>query len=118
MQLIEFDTPEYLFCEIPIKDKSINDERVWIYCPKALSLIEFVNQTVLDERTEEYLFDFDKIAGRFHYLDDFEAFWVQNNCEATDNDKEEILQGAWKFYLNYMKWEEGNLDEKIKSDFN
>jgi hypothetical protein len=43
MGKLEFEKPEFLFCEIPIKDGSDDDDRLWIYHLDSLSLIEFIN---------------------------------------------------------------------------
>jgi hypothetical protein len=35
-------TPEFFMCEIPVKDGTFNDQRLWVYHRKSLSLIEFL----------------------------------------------------------------------------
>ena len=38
MKKFDFIKPEFLMCEIPIKDGSQHDDRLWIYHLKSLSL--------------------------------------------------------------------------------
>ncbi|MBF03240.1 MAG: hypothetical protein CMP76_08085 [Flavobacterium sp.] len=40
---IEFFQPEFFLCEIPIKNNTFHDHRLWVYHRLSLSLIEFVN---------------------------------------------------------------------------
>jgi len=43
MPKFNFTQPKFLLCEIPIKNGSQNDNRLWVYHRLSLSLIEFVN---------------------------------------------------------------------------
>lgn len=104
-------TPEFLFCELPIKDGSFNDERIWVYHTQSLSLIEFIN---VDTFTD---FQFNGIQDRFEYesiigfneIENFFAVFVQNNCEATGNNPNDILKKAWLFFESYLRWEDQNI---------
>lgn len=61
MEKFNFAKPEFLLCEIPIKDGSQNDNRIWVYSTNSLSLIEFIN---VDEFID---FQFNGIQERFEY---------------------------------------------------
>lgn len=101
MKKFEFNQPEFLFCEIVKKDDSQNDGRIWIYHRKSLSLIEFVN---VDDFKD---FQFEGKQDRFEYQDEnWFGVFVQNNCEETDNDADEVLKKAWKYLEDYFIWED------------
>ena len=107
MQLSEYIQPEYLFCEIEPKDGTFNDHRIWIYHRPSLSLIEFIYLNDIDD------FHFEGLQKDYIYQgleeNDPEAYkgvFVQNNCEITDNDPIQVIDGAWKYLENYFKWED------------
>jgi len=107
----ELITPEFLFCEIPIKDNTFNDNRIWIYSVKSLSLIEFINVDDLVDfnfPTAKYRFEYQNSDGN---IEDYFAVFTQNNCEYTGNDADQIMQKSWKFLSDYLRWEDGNIDE-------
>jgi hypothetical protein len=106
MGKFEFTKPEFLFCEIPIKDGSDHDDRIWIYHLDSLSLIEFIN-------VDDFK-DFQSVGkqDRFEYLDEnWFGVFVQNNCEATEQNPDQVLKKAWKFLEEYFDWEEEQEDE-------
>jgi hypothetical protein len=106
MGKLEFEKPEFLFCEIPIKDGSDDDDRLWIYHLDSLSLIEFIN---VDDFTD---FQFTGKQDRFEYLDEnWFGVYVQNNCESTNQNADQVLKKAWKFLEEYFDWEEEQEDE-------
>jgi hypothetical protein len=106
MNKLEFEKPEFLFCEIPIKDGSDEDDRLWIYHLDSLSLIEFIN---VDDFTE---FQFNGKQDRFEYLDEnWFGVYVQNNCESTNQNADQVLKKAWKYLEEYFDWEEEQEDE-------
>jgi hypothetical protein len=106
MNKLEFEKPEFLFCEIPIKDGSDEDDRLWIYHLDSLSLIEFIN---VDDFTE---FQFIGKQDRFEYLDEnWFGVYVQNNCESTNQNADQVLKKAWKYLEEYFDWEEEQEDE-------
>jgi hypothetical protein len=106
MGKLEFEKPEFLFCEIPIKDGSDEDDRLWIYHLESLSLIEFIN---VDDFTD---FQFIGKQDRFEYLDEnWFGVYVQNNCESTNQNADQVLKKAWKFLEEYFDWEEEQEDE-------
>jgi len=101
MKKFEFIQPDFLFCEIVIKDDSPNDHRIWIYHRKSLSLIEFIN---VDDFNN---FQFSGKRDRFEYLDEnWFGVFVQNNCEATDHDANVVLKRAWQYLEEYFVWED------------
>jgi len=110
MPKFNFNQPEFLFCEIAIKNGSPNDNRIWIYHRLSLSLIEFVN---VDDFKD---FQFKGIQQLFQYetLEDIENWvgvFVQNNCDATDNVPTQVLQSAWNYLKDYFIWEDNNIKE-------
>ena len=97
MKKIDYIQPDFLFCEIVIKDDSQNDGRIWIYHRLSQSLIEFVN---VDDFKD---FQFKGKQERFEYLgENWFGVFVQNNCEATDNNENEVLKKAWRYLENYF----------------
>lgn len=101
MKKFEFTQPDFLFCEIAIKDDSQNDDRIWIYHRKSLSLIEFIN---VDDFKD---FQFAGKQDRFEYLDEnWFGVFVQNNCEATEYNEDKVLKAAWKYLEDYFVWED------------
>jgi hypothetical protein len=106
MEKFEFTKPEFLFCEIPIKDGSDEDDRLWIYHLDSLSLIEFINVDYLSD------FQFTGKQDRFEYLDEnWFGVYVQNNCESTNQNADQVLKKAWKFLKEYFDWEEEQEEE-------
>jgi hypothetical protein len=106
MGKLEFEKPEFLFCEIPIKDGSDDDDRLWIYHLDSLSLIEFIN---VDDFTD---FQFTGKQDRFEYLDEnWFGVYVQNNCEFKEQNADQVLKKAWKFLEEYFDWEEEQEEE-------
>lgn len=86
MKKITFETPDFLICETPIKNNNFNDLRLWIYCPAALSLIEFIK---LDD-----LLDF-KFKDDDYFVFNNEAWtaqFTQNNCEITGVNETQLKQ--------------------------
>lgn len=101
MKKFEFTQPDFLFCEIAIKDNSQNDDRLWVFHRQSLSLVEFIN---VDDFKD---FEFTGTQDRFEYLDEnWFGVFVQNNCEATDNNPDEVLKAAWKYLEEYFIWED------------
>jgi hypothetical protein len=106
MEKFNFTKPEFLFCEIPIKNGSQHDDRIWIYHLNSLSLIEFIN---VDDFVD---FQFTGKQDRFEYLDEnWFGVFVQNNCEVTEQNPEAVLKKAWKYLEEYFDWEEEQDEE-------
>ena len=101
MKKFEFIQPEFLMCCIAIDDGSQNDDRIWIYHRLSLSLIEFIN---VDDFKD---FKFTDKLDRFEYLDEnWFGVFVQNNCEATDHNANDVLKRAWKYLEDSFVWED------------
>lgn len=106
MKKFEFTKPEFLFCEIPIKDGSDHDDRIWIYHLESMSLIEFIN---VDDFKD---FQFIGKQDRFEYLDEnWFGVFIQNNCEGTEQNPDQVLKKAWKYLEEYFDWEEEQDEE-------
>ena len=106
MKKFDVIKPEFLMCEIPIKDGSENDDRLWVYHLDSLSLIEFI---CVDDFKD---FQFTGKQDRFEYLgENWFGVFVQNNCEVTENDADQVLKKAWKYLEEYFDWEEEQEEE-------
>ena len=108
-KVLDFDLPEFLLAEKPIKDGTMDDHRVFVYHTKTLSLIEAIP---LDEYP-----DFEKTTTALSMAFDYghEKFLMvfhQNNVEATSElDPSNVLSRAFRFYASYLEWEDKNLDD-------
>jgi hypothetical protein len=72
----------------------------------SLSLIEFIN---VDDFKD---FQFVGKQDRFEYLDEnWFGVFVQNNCETTEQNPDQVLKKAWKFLEEYFDWEEEQDEE-------
>ena len=106
MEKFNFTKPEFLMCEIPIKDGSQHDDRIWIYHTASLSLIEFI---YVDDFAD---FSFIGKQDRFEYLgENWFGVFVQNNCESADQDADQVLKKAWQFLEDYFVWEDEQEEE-------
>jgi hypothetical protein len=108
----ELKLPNFFHAEIPIKDGSFQDQRAWIYCPQALSLIEIIPE---DETVTAI--NRDLVQKKFIYEnpdcfpEEFRLVIAQNNCELAGVDPVELLYKAWLWYEQYLIWEDAQLDE-------
>lgn len=109
MEKLNFTQPEFLLCEIPIKNDTFNDNRLWVYHRLSLSLIEFVNVEQFKD------FQFTNAADRFEFENDtgftenYFAVFVQNNCKATNQNEKQVVKNAWQFLKDYFIWEDKNI---------
>jgi hypothetical protein len=102
MKIEELIIPEFIFGEIPIKTGSIHDQRMWIYCTRALSLIEVIAEDELTVAIDRKL-----LQKKYQHEDEqYTLVFIQNNCEATENDPNDLLDNAWHFIAQYFKWED------------
>lgn len=107
MSLIEYTQPEFLLCELPIKDGSFNDDRLWIYHRLSLSLIEFVClNDIQNENFEGLNKDFIYFGNDEVDPEAWKGVFVQNNTELFELDAIEVMDKAWKFLEDYLKWED------------
>lgn len=108
MPKFNFKTPEFLMCEIPVKDNSPNDDRLWVYHTKSLSLIEFVCVSDFPD------FQFKGKMERFEYFngddtEDWFGVFVQNNCNGFELDDNDVLKQSWLYLKAYLEWEDKNI---------
>ena len=105
MQKLDFKNPEFLFCEIPIKNGTFNDNRVWIYHLPSLSLIEFVEANAFID------FKFNSKQALFQYeYENYIGVFTQNNCNNLNLNPDDILKKSWLFLKDYLAWEDKNID--------
>ncbi|WP_169630373.1 hypothetical protein [Flavobacterium sp. ASW18X] len=103
MTMEEFDLPEFIFGEFPIKDGGFNDERQFIF-HKGVSLIEII---AFDEFI--HVIDSSKISKQYSYFgEDFSLTYHTNNTEHLGLNPMEVLDKAWEFYRDYLIWEDTN----------
>ncbi|MCP9763911.1 hypothetical protein [Lacihabitans soyangensis] len=113
MSAEELFVPEFLLAEIPIKDKSVQDDRLWIYSSKYVSLIE-----AYCEGFVVFVFPLNMIQKKFEYVNSdgvtetWNLVFVQNNVGFVDSEKNpvEVLDDAFHFLETYLTWEDINLD--------
>ncbi len=97
MKKFEFTQPHFYLCGIAIEDGTENDDRIWVYHRKSLSLIEFINVDHFKD------FQFTGKQDRFEYLEEnWFGVFVQNNCEATDHNEDKVLRAAWEYLRDYF----------------
>ncbi len=112
MRAVELFIPEFVLVEIPVKDGSMHDERMWIYCPQALSMIEVISEFEIDAVLHSSL-----IQKRFKFTnsqgeeESFTLGIVQNNCGLAEVDPHDLLDRAWHFFNDYLVWEDSNIDD-------
>ena len=71
-----------------------------------MSLIEFIN---VDDFKD---FNFVGKQDRFEYLDEnWFGVFVQNNCEVTEQNADQVLKKAWEYLEDYFDWEEEQDEE-------
>ncbi|WP_454045054.1 hypothetical protein [Chryseobacterium sp. Marseille-Q8038] len=126
MNNFKFEQPEFLLCEIGIKDSSLlgdhilNDERIWVYHLKSQSLVEFVFMNELGT------YNFKEKHKEFSYFNyRYIGFFVQNNCTITKQNEDTVLDLAWDYLESFFIWEDKtiNIKDHLKSirsgnDFN
>lgn len=118
MGIQDYTKPDFLLCEIPIKDGSFHDQRTWVYALNALSLIEFLHIDHFED------FELDKKSSLFiHAMNDQEdEHWVgiftQDNCGILGLNPTEVMNAAWIFFRGYLAWEDDNIDKDDRSRIN
>ena len=107
--------PPFLFCELPVKDGSIQDERAFIYCTNYISLIE-----VWPLELGPAAWPKEQFQKNYKYFDeDFILVFTQNNVDlvneqisdiavlqgkASRKTQEQLMDEAWQFYREYLEW--------------
>ena len=101
IQRNEYTTPRFIIGDTLIKDGSFHDDRVWIYCPSALSLIEFICLDGLGDfefKNNDY-FIYKNIDGD---EENWTAQFAQNNCEMVDVDAEALKKEAIEIFKQHL----------------
>lgn len=116
----EIKLPKFLLAENPTED---HNKFVYIYSPVYMSLVLIVaedRQTVV--LNEEMMA---KPRKTFKYQDEtFELIMLQNNVLMTGGQlapkisEIEFLDLSWSWWENYLRWEDGNIDENESSKLN
>lgn len=90
--------PQFLISQMPFEEDLILSNRLWQYCPRALSLIGVLVTDNLDNNGLERFFP-QKFSGKFPDGESLEFLFllIQNNCEKTGYDPETLLlsEGEW-----------------------
>lgn len=113
MKITEIKNPEFIFGEIPIKDDSWNDNRIFITSVKYLSIIECFRLDEIDVS-----FPPNQIQKTFVHKnsdginEDWLLVFTQNNISIVDEfiTHEDVLQSAWEYLELYLIWEDINID--------
>ena len=112
--------PKFLLAEEPTQP---TDRDIFIYSPHYLSLVivipEYEKTTLLNNETRN------NPRKTFQYEDEsFELVIIQNNVLqaggvlSPEITEEEFLNQAWKFWKDYLIWEDRNIDESQTSELN
>lgn len=116
---MEIKAPDFLLCENPIKDGTSEGLRTFIYVPSKISLIEIFsldisppifNQVVI---LKEYTY-----KNTDGVLETYILAFLQNNCSVTESNDYKVLDEAWGFYENYLRWEDHNIDKNDRATHN
>lgn len=99
---VDLTTPEFLLCETPFKNESYNDHRTWIYATQALSLIEFICVDDFEDFELNKDFVYYNYTNSEGQIESWLGVYTQNNCEATEQDTEKVMDQAWKWYTKYL----------------
>jgi hypothetical protein len=111
METNELMIPEFILADIPVKDGSSQDGRIFVYCTKAMSLVEAIAEFDSDVR-----FSPDIVQNRYLFanIDGVEVWFsvgiVQNNCDLAKMDPYQVLDASWDYFCNYLKWQDSNID--------
>ena len=95
----------------------------YIYSPHYLSLVLVIPEDVATGTLNKETIK--KLRKTYRYENEvFELVLVQNNVEATGGamspiiSETEFLDEAWKWYADYLKWEDNNIDNETRSNLN
>ena len=117
-KIVEIKMPKFLLAREPQ-----GGDFHYIYSPHYLSLVlvipEKIATVTLNKETIK------KPRNTYRYGSEvFELVLVQNNVEATGGamspiiSETEFLDEAWKWYADYLKWEDKNIDNETRSNLN
>ena len=112
--------PKFLLAEEPTGP---NDREIFIYSPHYLSLVLVIPEDDITVLLNNEMRQ--KPSKPFQYHDvTFELVIFQNNVLhaggvlSPEISEEEFLNQAWKFWEDYLIWEDRNIDENQSSQFN
>lgn len=116
---MEIKAPDFLLCENPIKDGTLEGLRIFIYVPSKISLIEVFNLDFTPPVFNQGIF-----LKEYRYkntdgvVETYSLAFIQNNCSASESDDFTVLDEAWSFYENYLRWEDDNIDKNDRATDN
>lgn len=108
----EFDLPEFLLAEFPIKKDDFNKNRLFII-HKGISLIEVISH----ELYEAHITFDDKVSKQFIYFDEeFTLVYHTNNVDYFGENPLELLTKAFEWYREYLIWEDTQEEDDDEED--
>ena len=117
-KIVEIKMPKFLLAEEP-QDRVFH----YIYSPHYLSLVLIIPEDVATVTLNKETIK--KPRKTYQYENEvFELVLVQNNVEATGGamspiiSEAEFLDEAWKWYADYLKWEDKNIDDETRPNLN
>lgn len=118
MKIAEIKMPRFLLAEEP-QDRIFK----YIYSPHYLSLVLIIPEEIATVTLNKETIK--KPRKTYQYgCEVFELVLVQNNVEATGGamspiiSEIEFLDEAWKWYTEYLRWEDNNIDNETRSNLN
>jgi len=102
--IFSFDKPEFLLAEFPIKNNSLNDDRLFII-HQGITLIEIIHTDIFPN---PQLLNFHK---KFSYNEvEFILAYHTDNSGYYNLSSEELLDRSAEWYMKYVIWENKNID--------
>jgi len=118
MKATELSLPEFLLAEFPVKTGQPDDERHFIV-HRGITLIEVLPLAIMTELLNDNV-----VKKQYTYTnpegltEKFILTYHTNNGHFHGFDQFELLDKAWKFYENYLRWEDENIDTGMKGKLN
>ncbi|WP_394749466.1 hypothetical protein [Spongiimicrobium salis] len=101
-KIYEFQLPEFLLGENPIKDGSTTDQRLFII-HKGITMIEVISHEIFPihlikdvQRKKEYTF----------FEESFTLAYHTDNSSYHGIESESLLDMAWEWFRQYLIWED------------
>lgn len=104
--LVDFQQPDFLFCEINPKTGSYDDNRIWIYHLPSKSLIEFIPvKDIINLNLQIHGIQKNYVYQVNEGLDNhfFRAVLIQDNCKDAKFDHAVVMYTAWKYLKSHLK---------------
>lgn len=107
MEMNEFNLPEFILGEFPIKTGDhFNDNRHFIV-HKGITMIEIIPNEIFIELLKD-----NAVFKRYKYGDEqFILVYHTNNGYLHNINQYELLDRAWQWYKEYLIWEDNNIDD-------